>query len=416
MEFFLILFLVCLSAIFSGGEIAFFSLSLSKIHEEKKKNNNSIFVKTFFKLKNNPDKFLITMLIGNNVVNIISATIVANYTSNKFGSEYLALSAGILTFVILVFAEIIPKSFCKNYALRVSIYLSIFFLFIQFLLFPFIIFFEKILYQFNKKQKDEITITEDEVRAMVDLGSQNGEIETHEKDFFENILKFSDKTVKEILIPESKIIAISGDKTIKDAIEKAIVNSLSRIPVFGKDLNKTKGLLILKEMLKLNQKDKNKKINDFENVLFPVMKVPETKKIKDIFFEFKKKRIHFAMVINEHGDLLGAVTMDDVLEEIVGDIDDETDNKKKDITKIEKNVFELDADIQLETVNKKLDINLCAKNGDYYRSIGYFILEKTGIIPSEGKTIKINNFIKIIVSEIRNNKIETVRIYLKAKK
>ena len=404
---FIILALVLISGIFSGGEIAVISVSDAKAKELEGKKGTAY--SSLLKLKKDPDKFLIVILIGNNIVNIAVATFTAKFTTDVFGDVYLSLSAGILTFLLLVFGEIIPKTFCQEHNLKISLILSPFFLFLKKVLFPLVLIFEKILFIFKKKGVSK-KITEDEVLAMVNLGSEKGEIETHEKEFFENILEFSDKLVKEIATARSDIIGIDKKTKIDDAIKLIVESTYSRLPVFDGNIDKIEGILTVKDFLKYSLDKKGNNIYDID--LLPILKVPSTKKIKDLFDEFQKKRMHFAVVIDEHGKTAGIVTLEDILEEIVGEIEDESDEKENKILKLEKNIYLVSGAISIEELNNEINLSLSTKSKEDWKSIRYFILEKTGDLPSEGQRIKISEKLEIIITQVKENKIEKVKIII----
>ena len=400
--------LVLVSGIFSGGEIAVVSISESKTKELEKKKGTSY--RSLLELKKNPDKFLIVILIGNNVVNIAAATLTAKLTSDFFGSAYLSVSAGLLTLLVLIFGEIIPKTICQEHSLRISLFLSPFFLLLQKVLSPLVLLFEKFLLLFRKK-KQATPITEGEVLAMVSLGSEKGEIETHEKEFFKNILEFSDTLVKEIMTPRAEIIGIEKKTHLNQAIDFVVGSTYSRLPVFDTNIDKIEGLLTVKDLLRFSLQNKDQKVLDID--LLPVLKIPATKKIKRLFDEFQQKRMHFAVVIDEHGKTAGIVTLEDVLEEIVGEIEDETDEKEEKIIKLEKNVFLVAGDISIENLNQGIGLSLETMSQENWKSVRYFILEKTGNLPSEGQKIAITPNLDFIIHKVKENKIEKIKVLKK---
>jgi len=404
-SFLIIFLLVLISGVFSGGEIAVISLSESKMRELEGKKGTSY--RSLLELKKNPDKFLVVILIGNNIVNIAAATLTAKFTDDLFGNAYLGISAGLLTFLVLIFGEILPKTFCQEHGLKVSLFLSPFFLFLQRILLPLVFIFEKFILFFRKK-KSTAPITEDEVMAMVNLGSEKGEIESHEKEFFENILDFSDTLVKEIMTPRAEVIGIDKESKLSEAINFVTSSVYSRFPVFNGDIDKVEGLLTVKDLLRFSFEKKNKRISDIE--LLPAMKVPSTKKIKDLFDEFQEKRMHFAVVIDEHGKTSGIVTMEDVLEEIVGEIEDETDEREDKIQKMEKNVYLVAGDIPLELLNQEIGLSLETASKENWKTLRYFILEKMGDLPSEGQRINIAPGLDFIIAKVKENKIEKVKV------
>ncbi|MBI5754587.1 HlyC/CorC family transporter [Candidatus Peregrinibacteria bacterium] len=317
--------LLALSAIFSASEIAIVSITPSKVRElitKKKRGAKSVEL-----LKKHPQKFLITILIGNNMVNTGAAVFATLLFTELFGSDGAGIAVGVMTFLILVFGEITPKSLAHRYSTPFSLFIARFILILEKILFPCIWLLEKLLQAFMKftgSKGHAHIMTEDEIMAMVSLGEEAGALEKHEKELIENILEFNDIAVKEVMTPRRDIKALPLNTSMKKAARYVAEHMHSRFPVYKDHLDAIVGILGVKEILEGLSKSKDD-IALSDIALLPVIRTSENKKIHHLFKDFQKKRAHMAVVVDEHDATVGVVTMEDLLEEIVGEIEDEYD-------------------------------------------------------------------------------------------
>jgi putative hemolysin len=397
--------LIILSGIFSGSETAFTSVPPSKVQELYSKRKAG--ARTLKKLKENPHRLLITILIGNNVVNIGASAYAAVLLTEAFGSTGLGIATGAMTFLILVFGEITPKSYAHSHAAGLSLLLAKPFLILEYILWPLIIFFELIIKGVNLllgKKSDQI-VTEDELVAMVKLGADEGAINKEERELIENVLEFNDISVSEVMVPRTDVQALSEDLTLADASEMVEDFGHSRIPVYRGDLDHIVGILNIKDLFRYIQKyKKNKKLKTLE--YGTLIKVPFSKKINVLFHEFQKRHIHMAVVIDEYGGTSGIVAMEDILEEIVGEIADEFDEEEKAIDVIDNDTLVACGDITVKEVSDALGIKVAKKKSD---SLNALILREIGRFPNEGETITLSK-INVKILEVKDNVIERVRV------
>jgi len=402
-----LIFLIFLSAVFSGGEVAFISISAAKIRnllETKKKSAKIVHL-----LKKNPQRLLITILIGNNLVNIGATVIATAMTIKAFGNDFLGIVTGLLTFCILIFGEIIPKTFAQKYSIAICKMLAYPFLLLEWILFPLIIFLEIIIKLFLKIGGNEKikSVTEEELLAMVSIGKEEGTIEKHEQEIIANILEFSDTQAEEVMTPRVDIKALSKDTTIEKAIKIFIKNNHTRIPVYNKNIDNIIGILTLQNAVKYYEsRNKNIQIGNLE-LLEPII-IPHSKAIKNLFNEFKKRRIHMAIVVDEFGGVIGLVTMEDLLEEIVGEIEDEGDKIQHTIKKIDQKTFIVDGNTPLEVLMEALKVKFNKKYPEH-KPISYVILEVLERFPKANEKINIPKMI-LTVEKMGKKRIEKVRI------
>ena len=397
--------LIVFSAIFSGSETALVSLTKSKVNElaDKKAANSKILKK----LKSDPHKLLITILIGNNVVNIAASAYAALIFTEAFGNSGVGIATGVMTFFILVFGEITPKSFCHQHSIGVSQVMARPIYYLQLLLFPVVWILEKITGIVNMifGRKNNITVTEGELLAMIKIGTKEGSIEKHEQELIENVLEFNDIRVEEVMTPRVAVEALDSSTTIAEAVKFVIKHSHSRIPIYEGSMDRVSGILSLKDLL--HHWDKHDGRKKLKNLKLPMpLEIPTTKKINKLFRDFQRKHVHFAIVIDEFGGTAGIVTMEDLLEEIVGEIVDEYDVAEKPIEIINKNSIYAKGSTLLEDINDYFRLKIADNDRD---TLNTLILETISRFPREGEVVKLP-YVKIKVLKMNKNVVGKVKI------
>lgn len=401
-SFLILAFLVLLSAFFSASETALISLSKSKVNElVEKKVKNSRLLK---KLKSNPHKILITILIGNNVVNTAASAYAALVFTEIFGSAGLGMATGIMTFVFLLFGEISPKSFAYHHTVELSLFVVKIVYVIEIVLFPFVWFFEKITNLISKNKKTH-TVTEGELVAMLKIGAEEGAIDKLEREFIENILEFNDIQVEEVMTPRVAIEALNEEMTIGEAVKFSIKHSHTRLPVYDGSIDKIVGILAVKDLLRYYDKySVNRKIKKLK--LARPLEVPLSKKIHKLFAEFQRKHFHMAVVIDEFGGTAGLVTIEDLLEEIVGEIVDEFDIEDKPIEIVDEHSIVVKGNALIEDIHDFFRIKFW---NDEHDTINTFLVEYLQRFPRKGDKIKLTD-IRMSVLETSKNLVKRVKI------
>lgn len=316
---FFILFLVLFgSAIFSGIEAAIFSVSVGKIMALKKKGKKG--ADSLLKIKQNISRPITVIVIFNNIVNIVGSILIGAYVAKTLGDAWLGTVSAVLTFLIIIFGEIIPKNIGENYAERIGLATAGSILFFTKILTPIVWIFEKITHKFNVKRN---IASEEEIKILSHLGHLEGSIERDEKEMIQNVFRLNDLSAKDIMTPRSVMTAFSGDKTLGELKEDIYDSAQSRIPVFENDTNNITGVCFLREVLVALAKDEtDKKISEFKH---RIISVSSKAKVDYLLILFRKKHTHLAIVKDKYGTVLGLVTLEDVLEQLVGEIVDETD-------------------------------------------------------------------------------------------
>jgi putative hemolysin len=394
--------LIIFSGIFSGSETAFISLGRSKVEELCMKHGRR--GKYLRKLKDDPHKLLVTILIGNNVVNIGSSAFASYIFTKMFGSSGVGIAVGVMTFLIITFGEIMPKTFAHKHAGQIALFLARPFYILQKFLFPFIIFFDLIARLFGSRASKR-DVTEEELKAFVKVGYQEGAIESHEREFIENVLEFNDLDVEEVMTHRVVVDALDVNMTLQEAVDFAITHSHSRLPVFDGTIDNIVGIVSIKELLKFVEEYRgDKKLSKLD--LSAPLKIPVSMKIHDLFRQFQKSRVHLAIVLDDQGGMTGLVTLEDLLEEIVGEIIDESDIEMLPIELVDENTLLARGSTRLGEINKALGLRIGSDAG---QTVGSYILDKLHRFPKEGEKIEFKKS-EIVVLKMFKHRIEQVRI------
>ncbi len=391
----LLVILILLNAFFAASEIAFISLNDAKIDFEAKEGNKK--AKKIKKMLENPSNFLSTIQIGITLAGFLSSAFASETFASKLAPvlNNLIPSLGIgawnnisiiiitliLSYFTLIFGELVPKRIAMKYSEKISFATIGIIRAIAIITSPFV----KLLTVstnivskiFGVSSNEEETVTEEEIRMMVDVGKQKGTIAQSEGEMINNVFEFNDKTVSEIMVPRTEIFALDMNLSISKVIEEISEDfRYSRVPVYDETIDEIKGIVYVKDIL-VSTKNKNVKI---KNLIKEAYYVPETKPVNELFSELRKNRKQIAIVVDEYGGTAGIVTMEDILEEIVGEIYDEYDVVEKNYEKIDENTYRISGSLSISDVEKILEVEI--PEGDYDTISGYLI-EELGRIPDE---------------------------------
>lgn len=408
MSIIVLIILVLLSAFFSGAEIALMSISKLKVKylvEQKKKNATILD-----HLKENPHRLLTTILIANNTANIAASALATSLAMNTFSDYGISIAIGVMTLVILIFGEIIPKAYCVRHAVTISLLVAPLILIATYIFYPLTVMTDFIYHAINKLNPviKEPLITEEELRTIIKVGEGEGSIKTEAGDMIQSIFRMDDISVQQIMTPQPDMYLLDWSCKISDVIQDIIQKEYSRIPVFDKRVDKTRGVVHVKDILRCLSV--NKSDLALKEIMKPVHFVPENMYIDSLLRLFKQNKVHLAMVIDEYGGIQGLVTIEDILEELVGEIYDETDVPEALVTKIDAHSARVAGKADIDEVNEHLGLNL-EKSGDY-ETISGLILFKLGRFPVQGEQVEIDNA-SIRIEKIEDNRIKEVTIIIK---
>ncbi len=409
----LLIILIILSAFFSGSETAFFALNKFKlIHLIRKKNKTAIKVK---KVLDDQSSLISTILIGNNLVNIAASSISTYLFIKYFGEKGVLYSTIIMTGVILIFSEITPKVYSSNNPQKVSFF-SVKILDKLMIIFrPLIIltnFFTSLLLKIfqGKQEESKFIITEEELKSIIVTSEEIGMLEKEKSSMINNLLSLSHLLVKDIMVPRIEVETLNIDDDPDKILKKIYSKNFSRYPVYKDSIDNIIGILHTKNLLKLLT-NQNKITNfDIVKILQKPYFVPEFAKVEDLMRLMKKENFHIAIVVDEYGGFNGIITLEDILEEIVGEIQDEFDKEEEKIIKITDKEYILDGDISLKKFNEIFNLNL-PEEPEISTLAGFFI-SKLDRIPKEGDRIEYDN-LEFIALEIDKMKIEKIKMIFK---
>ena len=401
----LTLLIICLilSGFFSSSETALFSISKVKaLHIAKDGTRTG---KLILKIKEDSHTLLTTILIGNNLVNIAASAIATSIAIGYFKSNAVGIATGVMTLLVLIFGEIFPKSFANHNNILVARLVIIPIYWLSKLLFPFIFLFNIIPKLHGKLDKSNEAVTEDELMTMVEVVEEEGEIKEEEKEYITNIFEFDDTSCSEIMTPRADMFVIDVSEEMD--IQEILKTGYSRIPVMEDTIDNIIGIVNVKDLFASYQRSI---VSDAKEPLYvkKIMRkpyfIPESKKLDSLLQEFKQKKNHLGVVVDEHGGVSGIVTLEDVVEEIIGEIIDETDRLVPDIVRLKGSKWLVAGKIDIDDLNKKIEINL-PESSSYDTFSGYF-LDQIGRIPKVGESIKIDKWIAT-VKDMDGNRIKT---------
>ena len=406
----ILVILILLSGFFSAAETAlsaYRSNYLEKLDEEKHPKKYAVMKKWL----KDPNAMLTGIVIGNNVVNILASSIatvvIVNYFGNKGSS--VALATAIMTIMILIFGEISPKLMARNNSAKIAEKVSVIIYVLSIILTPAVyclIFISRFVGRILgvNMTSPQLMITEEDIISFVNVGNAEGIIEEDEKEMIHSIVTLGETSAKEVMTPRTSMLAFEGAKTINEVWDEIVDNGFSRIPIYEETIDNIIGILYVKDLM---EHIKNNELDiPIKQFIRSAYFVPETKSIIEILKEFRGLKVHIAMVLDEYGGVVGLVTIEDLIEEIVGEIRDEYDDEDESFfKKLADNEYEVDAMTDIETINKDLELELPISED--YESLGGLIVTTTGKICEVGDEVQINNiYLKVLeVDKMRVSKV-----------
>ncbi len=403
--FFIIL--LFLSGFFSASETAL--VSLSKIRLRSMVDEGVKNAKLIEKVLSNQSKLISTILVGNNLVNIGASALATSFTIKVFGDKWIGVVTGILTFLVLIFGEITPKTFSTQKSESVCIWVIKPIALCCFIFTPIVAvlnvitgFIFKIMgCDFNKKIP---TITESEFMTMVNVGHEEGVLEVDEREMISNVMGFGDSDAKDIMTPRTAIVGVEINSTYEEVLKVFKEEQFSRLPVYKENIDDIVGIISFKDCM-ISADIKNFNISK-------IMRKPyftyESKSCSELFSVMRTKSLSMAVILDEYGGTSGIVTLEDLLEEIVGEISDEYDDETEEIKVIRDNEYIVEGSTKISDVNDMIGTNFESEDFD---SIGGYVVGVIGRFPEKGETIEEKD-VKFIIEETGRNRIEKIRILI----
>ncbi|MFB6268244.1 MAG: hemolysin family protein [Halodesulfurarchaeum sp.] len=403
-----ILVLLGLSAFFSSSEIAMFSLARHRI--DALREDGVAGAEVVQELKEDPHRLLVTILVGNNLVNIAMSSIATGllgyYLSR--GQAVFAATFGI-TALVLLFGESAPKSYAventESWAISVARPLK----YSEYLLWPLVVTFDRLTRLVNRVTGGHTAIetsyvTRDEIQNLIETGEREGVIEEDEREMLQRIFRFNNTIAKEVMTPRLDMTAVSTDSTIEEAVQTCTQSGHERVPVYESDLDNVIGIVQLRDLVREHWYGENDDA-DLEDLIEPTLHVPESKNVDDLLAEMQEERVQMVIVIDEFGTTEGLITTEDIIEEIVGEILE--GEEEHPIDRIDEDTVKVRGEVNIEEVNEALEIEL--PEGEEFETIAGFIFNRAGRLVEEGEVFTFEN-IELRVEQVENTRIKEARV------
>lgn len=394
-----VLVVLVASGLASGIEAALFAVNYSKVLAAvEKKQSGALALK---RLKEHMRIPIMTIVVINNIANIVGSIVIGAIAADVLGSTWLGVFSAVLTFLIIVFSEIIPKTVAEVHAERIALSVARPILILSNILRPVTLIVELFTRPFSPTA-ESMTTSEDEIRVLARIGRQEGVIDRDESRMIQHVFRLDDITAWDMMTPRADVDALSGEKTVREVRDEVLAYTHSRLPVYDGDLDNIVGVVHIRFLLEALAKDQDDTL--VKDLMGKADFVPETMVGDNLIRHFQKEKDNLAIVVDSLGTVIGIVTLEDVLEELVGEITDETDVEPERIKRISKREVLVDADTDVHYVNVFFNIQL---PGD--GRIGELLLEEIGHIPEAGESVEIAG-VHCFIEEATDRKIETIRL------
>jgi Hemolysins and related proteins containing CBS domains len=404
------LFLICLllSGFFSSSEVALISITRAKVRallNQSRKGATALDT-----LKRSTDTLLITILIGNNIVNVAAASLATAIAIGIYGDVGIGIATGVTVILMLIFGEIGPKMYASRHVEEFALRVAVPILYLSKVLYPVLWVSDRIKGQFAfRPGVSEPVVTEEEIKEWIDAGEEEGTIEEEERDMLYSVLRFGDTTVREVMTSRVDVVMIEDTATLDSALSIFNETGFSRIPIYHEQIDNVVGLLNVKDIFAAVFRQQMSAT--IRSLMYEPYFVPESKKIDELLKELQVKKQHMAVVLDEYGSFAGIVTVEDMLEELVGEIMDEFDEEEPEVQEIEEGVYLVDARAWVEHLNE--DLHLALPLTDSYESLGGLVIDRLGHIPRRGEVVKIEESnTTLVVMQMRGRRIVKVKLIL----
>ncbi len=399
--------LIGLSGFFSGLEVALVGIRKSKViqlFQEGKKGS-----KALHKLKTNPSWMMSSVNLGNNLVNVGASALATSLAIRLFGDDGLGIAVGVMTFLILVFGEITPKTYCNANSTKIALRYAPVLLTFSYVFYPVVKFFEiiaRVVVKLTGSSYMPPPITEEDIKGVIDQGLEEKAIEEEEMKLVKGALKFDDTVIRSVMTPRTKMFTLDSKMLLFEALPQINQSGHSRIPIYGDTKDDIVGFIHARDILKELEKDN--KMTSLEQISRKPVFASQEKMVSSLLKEMQGRRTHMAIVIDEHNGVEGLVTLEDLVEEIVGEIEDETDlPKPAGYEKIDQYTIITNGDIEIDIINEIFNTNI--PEGDDYATLNGLLHEKLKDIPQEGDKVEIED-LRIIVEKVSKNISKKIRI------
>lgn len=408
--YFWIIVLILLSAFFSASEAAL--LSVSKIKLLNLVNEKSKIAEKVLHLKSDASKFISAILVGNNIVNILATSLFTRLLIEKIGpTEGVILSTIIASIVIIIFGEMLPKSIAAAGSLKISMLVYYPVIFFIYIFYP-IVYLLTRLSQFTlrllgiKNNFGDLITSQEELEAVINASQEEGLIEKEEKELMKSVFEFRDIRVYEVMVPRVDMVSINIEGGILKFMEVVGETGYSRIPVYEDSIDNIIGILYSKDVMSKIGKGQNVEKINIREIMRKAEFVPDSKKVEELFREMREKKLHMVIVIDEYGGVAGLITLEDIIEELVGEIQDEYDTEEPFFKLNEDGSYEIAGNYPIDDLNELLQIDLSSEE---YDTISGFLLSALGHIPTVNEKVSYEDYI-FTIEQIKRRRIIKVKV------
>lgn len=400
--------LLCLSAFFSSAETALTTVNKMRVRSLAESGDKA--AARVMKITEEPGKMLSTILVGNNIVNLSASSLMTTLTMQMFGSAAVGIATGILTLLILVFGEITPKTLSTLYAEKIALAYSGVIYWLMVVMTPVIFLVNQLslgvllLFRVDPNKKKE-SITEDELRTIVEVSHEEGVIESEEKKMINNVFDFGESVARDIMVPRIDMVFVDVESTYEELMEIFRQERFTRMPVYEGSTDNVIGIINMKDLILYNQ-DQPFSVRDY---LRQPHYTYEFKKTSELMMEMRKTFNNIVIVLDEYGATAGLITLEDMLEEIVGEIRDEYDeDEEDDVKELEPGEYLVNGSTKLDDLNERLELNLESED---YDSIGGLVIGLLDHLPEAGEEVAYEN-LRLVVESVEKNRIDTIHLYI----
>ena len=401
-----LIILIGLSGFFSGLEVALVGIQRSKVRQML--NEKLPGATSLDKLKSNPSRMMASVNLGNNLVNVAATALATDIALKTFESAGLAIAIGVMTFLILIFGEITPKTYCNANAAKIALRYSRVLLAFSYAFYPIVWMFEKItkgIIHLTGSTQEPPGLTEEEIKGVIEQGLHDKAIEKQESELVHGALNFDDIIIRSVMTSRTKMFTLNSKMLLFEALPMINKSGFSRIPIYGKNQDEIIGIVNVRDVLKCLEKEE--KMISLQQISRKPIFVSQEKKVNDLLKEMQGRKSHMAIVLDEFGGVEGCVTLEDLVEEIVGEIHDETDVTKDSFQREGNSAIITNGDIEIDELNEIFKTSI--PQGDDYATLSGLLHEKLRDIPKEGDKVIIDS-LRIIIEKVLKNKPEKIRI------
>jgi putative hemolysin len=408
---YLVILVLCifLSAYFAAAEIAFMSLQRYKLEAAVQRKVKG--AKLVAWLKSHPEKFLSTVLLGNNLVNIAAASVGTALAVGFWGEKTgVVVSTVVITIVILVFGDAIPKTSASHHAEKVSFAVAPSIRVVSWILAPFVTVLSWITSGFGKllgsKTVGSSLVSEEEIRAMINVGSRDGTVEKAEAEMLHNVFEFGDRPAREIMLPRPEVVWLESGTSFRQFFEVYTQHPFYRYPVFEEKKDRVIGILSSKDVLMQLSKASCNLDQPIDGILRPAYFAPESKLISELLTEMREHNFHMTIIVDEYGGVAGIITLTQLVEEIIGEVKDELSTVEREFEIINETTFLIGGGMRVEDVNFEMHLDI--PEGDY-ETVAGFVLKTLGRIPRVGEQTR-HKDLKMVITQMNGLKIEEIKV------